>query len=72
MVSTLTFCPMSKTRSEVLAESTRKGIVAGVATAGAVAAGVVITPVVGAVVALPAAVLAWRWWKHRAENGIKF
>ncbi len=63
---------MSKTRTEVLAESKRKGVVAGVATAGAVAAGVLFAPVAGAVVAVPAAVLAWRWWKHRAENGIKF
>ncbi len=64
--------PMSKTRSEVLAESGRKGVIAGVATAGAVAAGLLVAPVAGAVVAVPAAVLAWRWWKHRAENGIKF
>lgn len=63
---------MSKTRTEVLADSKRKGVVAGVATAGAVAAGVLLAPVAGAVVAVPAAVLAWRWWKHRAENGIKF
>lgn len=64
---------MSKSRSEVLAESKRKGAVAGVATAGALALGVVVaSPVLGAVAAVPAAVLAWRWWKHRAENGIKF
>ena len=70
--ASVTLALMSKTRTEVLAESTRKGIVAGVATAGAVAAGVVIAPVAGAVVAVPAALFAWRWWKHRAENGIKF
>ena len=23
-------------------------------------------------VSVPTAVLGWRWWKHRAENGIKF
>lgn len=64
---------MSKSRSEVLSESKRKGVVAGVATAGAVAVGVIVSsPVLGAVAAVPAAVLAWRWWKHRAENGIKF
>jgi hypothetical protein len=62
---------MSKTRTEVLEENRKKGIVAGAATAGAVAAGVFITPFVGAVVAVPAAVLAYRWWKHRAENGIR-
>ena len=24
------------------------------------------------VAAVPTAILGWRWWKHRAENGIKF
>ena len=63
---------MSKTRSEVLAENQRKGIVAGAAVAATVTLGVVATPAVAAVAAVPTAVLAWRWWKHRAENGIKF
>ena len=63
---------MSKTRSEVLQESRKKGIVAGATTAGAVAAGVVVAPVAGALVAVPAAWLAYKWWKHRAENGIRF
>lgn len=63
---------MSKSRSEVLAESQRKGVVAGAATAAAVGLGVVIGPVTAVVAAVPAAVLAYRWWKHRAENGIKF
>ncbi|CAN5774648.1 hypothetical protein BH09MYX1_BH09MYX1_35340 [soil metagenome] len=63
---------MSQTRTEVLSESTRKGVVAGVATAGAVAVGVMFAPIAGVIVAVPAAALAWRWWKHRAENGIKF
>jgi hypothetical protein len=63
---------MSKTRSEVLAESTRKGVVAGVATAGAVALGALTAPVVGAVAVVPAAFLGWKWWKHRKENGIRF
>ena len=62
---------MSKTRTEVLEENRKKGIVATAATAGAVAAGVFIGPVIGAVAAVPAAVLAYRWWKHRAENGIR-
>jgi hypothetical protein len=62
---------MSKTRTEVLEENRKKGIVAGAVTAGAVAAGVFIAPVVGVVAAVPAAMLAYRWWKHRAENGIR-
>ncbi|HVJ91428.1 MAG TPA: hypothetical protein VM580_16610 [Labilithrix sp.] len=63
---------MSKTRSEVLEESRKKGVVAGATTAGAVAAGVFVSATAGAVVAVPAAYLAYKWWKHRAENGIKF
>jgi hypothetical protein len=63
---------MSKTRTEVLDESRKKGIVAAGTTAGAVAAGVLLAPVAGAVAAVPAAYFAWKWWKHRAENGIRF
>ncbi|MDF2697397.1 MAG: hypothetical protein K0S65_5780 [Labilithrix sp.] len=63
---------MSKTRSEVMEESRKKGIVAGATTAGAVAAGVLVSASAGVVVAVPAAYLAYKWWKHRAENGIKF
>jgi hypothetical protein len=63
---------MSESRSEVIQASKRKGFVAGAATAGAVAAGVLIGPVTCAFAAVPAAVLTYRWWKHRADNGIKF
>ena len=63
---------MSKTRSEVLEESRKKGIVTGAATAGAVAAGVLVGPVTAVVAAVPAAYFAYKWWKHRAENGIRF
>jgi hypothetical protein len=63
---------MSKTRSEVLAESQRKGIAAGAAVAATVALGVVVAPAAAAVAAIPTAVMAYRWWKHRAENGIRF
>jgi hypothetical protein len=63
---------MSKTRTEVLEESRKKGIVAGATTAGAVAAGVVFAPMVGALAAVPAAYLTYKWWKHRSENGIRF
>ncbi len=63
---------MSKTRSEVVAESTRKGLVAGAAAAATITLGFVAVPIVAAVAAVPTAVLTWRWWKHRAENGIKF
>ncbi len=63
---------MSKTRSDVIAEGQRKGIVAGAATVGAVAASVLIGPVVGVVGAVPALYFGYKWWQHRAENGIKF
>ncbi len=69
-VSTLN--AMSKSRSQVMEESRKKGVVAGATTAGAVAAGVLVTPFVGAVAAVPAAYFAYKWWKHRAENGIRF
>ena len=63
---------MSKTRQEVLEESRRKGIAAGAATAATVALGAVVSLPVAVVAAVPTAWLGWRWWKHRAENGIKF
>jgi hypothetical protein len=63
---------MSKSRSEVVEESRRKGFVAGVATAATVTIGVVVSLPVAAVAAVPTAWLGWRWWKHRAQNGIKF
>jgi hypothetical protein len=63
---------MSETRSAVLAESKRKGIVAGVTTVAALTLGVVGWPVTAVVTAVPAAVLSYRWWRHRADNGIRF
>jgi hypothetical protein len=63
---------MSKTRSEVLEESRRKGMAAGLATAGTVALAVVAPPAIAIVAAVPAALLGYRWWKHRANNGIRF
>jgi hypothetical protein len=63
---------MSKSRSEVLQESRRKGVVAGVAAATTVALGATVGLPVAVVAAVPTALLGWRWWKHRANNGIKF
>ncbi len=63
---------MSKSRSEVLEDSKKKGLIAGVTTAAAVTLGVVVSAPVGLVVAVPAAYLGYRWWKHRAKNGIRF
>ena len=55
-----------------MAESQKKGVVAGVATAAVVGLGVIGWPIAAVAGAVPAAVLTYRWWKHRAENGIKF
>jgi hypothetical protein len=63
---------MSKTRSDVLEESKRKGVAAGVATAGTVALAAVGFTFTAAVAAVPAAYLGYRWWQHRAKNGIRF
>ena len=63
---------MSKTRSEVMDESKRKGMAAGIATAGTVALAAAGWPVTAAIAAVPAVLLGYRWWQHRAENGIKF
>jgi predicted butyrate kinase (DUF1464 family) len=63
---------MSKTRQEVLKDSKKKGAAAGAAVVATVVAGVTIGAPVAVIAAVPAAVLGWRWWKHRAENGIKF
>ena len=63
---------MSKSRTEVLEESRRKGIKAGTAAVATVALGVAVGPVTAVVAAVPTAYLGWRWWTHRAKNGIKF
>ena len=61
-----------KSRQEILDESRRKGVVAGTAAAATVALGATVGLPIAVVAAVPAALLGWRWWKHRAENGIKF
>jgi hypothetical protein len=63
---------MSKSRNEVVQESKVKGLAAGAAAVATVALGVAVAPAAAAVAAVPTAVLTWRWWKHRAENGIRF
>jgi hypothetical protein len=63
---------MSKGRSDVVAESKKKGLAAGAAAAATVALGVTVAWPLAAVAAVPTAVLGWRWWKHRVENGIRF
>jgi uncharacterized membrane protein len=63
---------MTKSRREVIEESRRKGVMAGAATVATVALGVAAGPVAAVVAAPVTAWLGYRWWRHRAENGIKF
>jgi hypothetical protein len=63
---------MTKSRREVVEESRRKGVLAGAAAATTVALGATVGLPVAVVAAVPTAWFGWRWWKHRAENGIKF
>ncbi|MGA2447678.1 MAG: hypothetical protein ABTD50_03265 [Polyangiaceae bacterium] len=63
---------MTKSRREVLEESRKHGIVAGAATAVTVVLGATAGLPIAAIAAVPTAFLGWRWWKHRAENGIRF
>lgn len=64
--------PVAETRTDVRKKSRRKGLVAG---ASAVATGVAVATV-GLVPLTVAGVgatgyFAWRWWDHRAKNGLK-
>jgi hypothetical protein len=63
---------MTKSRSEVLVESRRKGLAAGSAAAATVVLGATVGLPVAVIAAVPTALLGWRWWKHRAQNGIRF
>lgn len=49
-----------------------RGVAAGAAVAGTVVLGVAVAPVAAAIAAVPTAILGYRWWKHRAKNGIRF
>jgi hypothetical protein len=57
-------------RNKVVAK--RKGALAAVAAGGAVAAGMVIAPVAGIVVAAGALYLGWDWLSFRIKNGMRF
>lgn len=63
---------MSQGRGEVMKESKMRGVAAGAAVAGTVVLGVAVAPVAAAIAAVPTAILGYRWWKHRAKNGIRF
>jgi len=63
---------MSNSRSEVLVESKRKALAAGITSVAAITLGVLGWPITATATAVPAVVFGYRWWKHRAENGIRF
>lgn len=47
-------------------------MIAGACAAATVTLGVVAGGPLVVVAAVPTAVFGWRWWKHRAQNGIRF
>jgi hypothetical protein len=63
---------MNQPRTVVLEESRRRGVVAGACAAATVTLGIVASGPLAAVAAVPTAIFGWRWWKHRAQNGIRF
>jgi hypothetical protein len=50
----------------------RKGLAAGAATAGAVALGLMVSPVLGIIAAIPSAYLVKNWFMYRAKRGMRF
>lgn len=63
---------MSKTRTEVIKESKRKGLLAGASAVGTVVLATAVGGPIAVVAAVPTAIFGYRWWRHRAENGIRF
>jgi hypothetical protein len=50
----------------------KKGIIAGVATAGSVTLLFVVNPVLGALALVPSALLVKDWFMFRARKGMRF
>ncbi len=50
----------------------KKGLIAGAATAGAVAVIVAGAPIIGAIALVPSALLVKDWFMYRARRGMRF
>lgn len=63
---------MSSLRDNDQKTARRKGFAAAAATGGAVALGIVASPVLGVLALVPAAYLGWDWFSYRAKRGMRF
>jgi hypothetical protein len=59
-------------RQDDINTARKKGLIAAAATTGAVTLGVVASPVLGIVAAVPAAYLGYEWFMYRAKRGMRF
>ena len=50
----------------------KKGLMAAAATGGAVTLGIIASPFLGVVAAVPAAYLGYEWFMFRAKRGMRF
>ena len=58
-------------RSQAESESRTKAVLTGVAAAATVVGGVVVAWPLAVIGAVPTALLARDWWKHRVKNGLR-
>ena len=50
----------------------KKGLMAAAATGGAVTLGIIASPLLGVMAAVPAAYLGYDWFMYRAKRGMRF
>ena len=62
---------MSTRTAAASSESKKKGFATVAVGAATVTAGIVVGWPLAVIGAVPTAVLGWRWWKHRVENGLR-
>jgi hypothetical protein len=63
---------MPSQREQDTKTARKKGLIAAATAGGAVALGVVASPVLGLVAMVPAAYLGWDWFQYRAKRGMRF